>query len=293
MLGLQCSAPRSELKFSNVYRKEAATANLKSTITSSSVIISIEANERTPLLADQNKKRKSYGNKQYVRPTKEPSSSTSRKNMICNYEEPWFHNFRLVAFCLAVISSILIAIYLLIIQTRLPSIGFSLDLVSRDIWSKLSMPLGSLLNHSNVVNIMIGHTGGKSCSNPDSCTQILKEMQNKVNVIKSEIPYNFLIGGDGITYEVRGWDYESGYASVPQNSTLVIGLIGSYTNTAPSPLQLQSAYSLIKESIRRKKLQRQYQIYGIRNLTISETDGEALFRHTAKWPRFDTLLHIN
>lgn len=40
------------------------------------------------------------------------------------------------------------------------------------------------------------------------------------------LPYNFLIGGDGETYEVRGWTEQSGFSFVPHNSSLTIGILG-------------------------------------------------------------------
>lgn len=42
----------------------------------------------------------------------------------------------------------------------------------------------------------------------------------------ASLPYNFLIGGDGETYEIRGWSEQSGFTFLPQNSSLTIGIIG-------------------------------------------------------------------
>ncbi len=46
----------------------------------------------------------------------------------------------------------------------------------------------------------------------------------------STLPYNFLIGGDGETYEVRGWSVPSGFSFVPHNSSLAIGILGNITS---------------------------------------------------------------
>lgn len=42
----------------------------------------------------------------------------------------------------------------------------------------------------------------------------------------SDLSYNFLIGGDGETYEIRGWSDQSGFSFIPQNISLTIGIIG-------------------------------------------------------------------
>lgn len=46
------------------------------------------------------------------------------------------------------------------------------------------------------------------------------------NATDMDIPYNFLIGGDGQTYEARGWSFESGFKEIPQNTSLTIGFMG-------------------------------------------------------------------
>ena len=48
---------------------------------------------------------------------------------------------------------------------------------------------------------------------------------------KKDLPYNFLIGGDGFTYEGRGWAVQHGFAELPKkNTALVIGFMGKFTN---------------------------------------------------------------
>ncbi|XP_012157241.1 peptidoglycan-recognition protein LD isoform X1 [Ceratitis capitata] len=207
----------------------------------------------------------------------------------------WCAYFRVMTFVLILAGGCVIATYLLIADSRLPVMQFSLDLVHRDIWSNVSRPLADFLNHTNVMNIVIMQTGGAGCEKIDKCLQILREMQKQYQMTlgnAQEVPFNFLIGGDRQTYEARGWNYESGLNLARQNATLVIAFIGNYTNMAPSTLQLHSALSLIAESVRLKKLQRQYKIYGLRNLTNSQNDGEALFGEIRQWAQYGGLLHV-
>lgn len=43
----------------------------------------------------------------------------------------------------------------------------------------------------------------------------------------NDLPYNFMIGGDGSVYEVRGWDFESGISDVDnKEQAFVIGFAG-------------------------------------------------------------------
>lgn len=98
------------------------------------------------------------------------------------------------------------------------------------------------------------------------------QLQNK-NL--SEIPFNFLIGGDGKTYELRGWNLRSGFEELPFNSECItVGLIGDFTVNEPAMNQIHEVEAFISESIRRRKLMKNYRIHGAR---LHEKDGHKMF----------------
>lgn len=108
----------------------------------------------------------------------------------------------------------------------------------------------------------------------------------------SSMPYNFLIGGDGETYEVRGWSEQSGFTFVPHNSSLAIGLLGSFDRHPPPATQLTETYALISESLRRHKIMKTYQIFGIRNLKISAANSEALLKSISEWDHWNSTVNF-
>lgn len=61
---------------------------------------------------------------------------------------------------------------------------------------------------------------------------VCKQMRIKILSNATEhcdIPYNFLVDQDGVTYEARGWSYENGFTTIAaRNASLAIGLIGTY-----------------------------------------------------------------
>jgi N-acetylmuramoyl-L-alanine amidase len=92
----------------------------------------------------------------------------------------------------------------------------------------------------------------------------------------TDIPFNFLIGGDGKTYELRGWNYRSGFDQLPFNSeSITVGLIGDFTCVEPVENQVQEVNAFISESIRRRKLISDYKIHGAR---LHESDGHKMFK---------------
>uniref|UniRef100_A0A1I8PAX2 Peptidoglycan recognition protein family domain-containing protein n=1 Tax=Stomoxys calcitrans TaxID=35570 RepID=A0A1I8PAX2_STOCA len=149
-------------------------------------------------------------------------------------------------------------------KARLPSITFSLDLVHHDVWSIKKLPMGPRMDPLNVDSVMITQTGSNNCDNPIQCQNILQQMQSDYsNRLKQELPYNFLIGCDGVAYEVRGWTYESGMEGVDQKRTLVIGLIGNFDYTSPPHVLIKTLKFLMKESVKRRKLKRFHQVHNL------------------------------
>lgn len=102
-----------------------------------------------------------------------------------------------------------------------------------------------------------------------------------------ELPYNFLIAGDCETYEARGWKYASSYDTLPQAESLVFGFVGDFSRKLPSSCQLHMAQSLLWESLRRLKLQPDYRLYVLRNVTRSLADAEALHHLLKYWPSYE------
>lgn len=118
------------------------------------------------------------------------------------------------------------------------------------------------------------------------------------------IAYNFLIGGDGLTYEGRGFNLQSGFNLPNRNVSLTVGIIGEiwylififfkinvpfvstgdFTSQKPSKSQLDELEALIRESVLRGKLAPNFTIHGARNQSFLN-DAEELFKVSSK--RFD------
>ncbi|XP_070499680.1 uncharacterized protein [Chironomus tepperi] len=126
--------------------------------------------------------------------------------------------------------------------------------INRDIWGanppksnsipKLELPLR---------RIIIGHTGGSFCTTQTECISVVKSIQIQ-DAALDDIPYNFLIGGDGNVYEGRGFNFTGQHTqnleSTDYNSIgICIAFIGNYQSIAPSVDQI----SLLSDFIRTSK----------------------------------------
>ena len=61
----------------------------------------------------------------------------------------------------------------------------------------------------------------------------------------TDIAYSFLIGGDGLIYEGRGWNKRTG-ANAPKNSvSYSVSFIGNFVNDYP-PQNMMAAYERLQ-----------------------------------------------
>jgi len=96
-----------------------------------------------------------------------------------------------------------------------------------------------------------------------------------------ELPYNFLIAGDCQAFEACGWQYTSNFSrELPGNSSLVMAFVGNFSRKAPSICQLKTAQALILESLKRRKLQPEYELY------VEGSNTEALQQELSQWPHY-------
>ncbi|XP_058460529.1 peptidoglycan-recognition protein 3-like isoform X2 [Malaya genurostris] len=193
----------------------------------------------------------------------------------------------ILALVLFLLIGIIIAIYLMLLQVPRPwPVSHPFYLVERPTWWSDSAALeASPLNKSAVTNLIVMHTGGEPCHDQITCSQAAREAQ--ITAWKhraTHIPYNFLIGGDGKTYEARGWKGQHGFSELPgMNDTIVVGLIGNYNNKRPDDVLFAETKALITESIRRFSLSPAYRMYGVVYRSMPEKNAPALYAELKRW----------
>lgn len=56
-------------------------------------------------------------------------------------------------------------------------IAYPFFLIKRELWGAAELPTGSSLNSSNVNAVVVLHTGGDECTNPTTCTKLVRDLQ--------------------------------------------------------------------------------------------------------------------
>ncbi|XP_054260504.1 peptidoglycan-recognition protein LE-like [Macrosteles quadrilineatus] len=106
-------------------------------------------------------------------------------------------------------------------------------IVPRSEWSKIELPEKLFRYTEPVKFVLMTHTGTSSCSKKEDCIRILRTIQRThIALGYADIVYNFLIGGDGLVYEGRGWTWESAwipkYQETDDRRCLKVAHIGYY-----------------------------------------------------------------
>lgn len=61
---------------------------------------------------------------------------------------------------------------------------------------------------------------------------------------------------------------------------------------SPTERQLKNANSLIEEMRRRQKINHNFKVFGVQNLTNSMHEGKEIIREISKWKRYITTLKM-
>lgn len=183
---------------------------------------------------------------------------------------------------------IIIAVYLLLLQVPSPwPVSHPFYLVERNLWwdqAAAKFELNTLEKRATQ-NVIILHTRSEPCYDQATCIQLVQKLQNDAwNQNGSHIPYNFLIGGDGKTYEGRGWKSQHGFPNLSGlNNTIVVGMIGTFNDQRPDSVMYAETKALLTESIRRYCLMPNYRLYGVIDNSIANNDAAELYAELEEW----------
>ncbi|XP_053677681.1 peptidoglycan-recognition protein SB2-like isoform X2 [Anopheles nili] len=193
----------------------------------------------------------------------------------------------MVALLVFLLVGVVIGVYLLLLQIQRPwPVAHPFFLVERPAWWPYPVALeATVLDRRSVTDVIVVHTRSESCQNREECVRFLQNTERSCWAARGDhIPYNFLIGGDGVTYEARGWKKQHGFGDLTgQNTTLVVGIVGDFTDRQPADVQYAELKAFLNESIRRLSLSPHYRLRGAVNETRDANDGAAMYRQLQRW----------
>ncbi|KAI4489634.1 hypothetical protein M0802_010944 [Mischocyttarus mexicanus] len=102
----------------------------------------------------------------------------------------------------------------------------------------------------------------------------------------SDIAYNFLVGGDGLAYVGRSWDYIGAHSFGYNNKSIGISFIGTFNSVVPPKSQLHAAQKIIELGVKSGKIAKDYKLLGHRQISKTLSPGDALYATIKTWPHW-------
>ncbi|XP_075230296.1 peptidoglycan recognition protein 3-like [Lycorma delicatula] len=159
--------------------------------------------------------------------------------------------------------------------------------IDRTQWAARPEKLSSLLKLP-VHKVIITHSATDACFTRLECVNVVKAIQdfhmdgNKWD----DIGYNFLVSGDGDIYIGRGWDKLGSHTKGYNVESVCVTFIGTFTNQLPTLEQVNTAKLLIKIGVILGKIDKDYELYGHRQLISTDSPGAGVYNIIKTWPHW-------
>ena len=136
--------------------------------------------------------------------------------------------------------------------------------------------------------MIISHTVSDFCYTQSVCTKRVRLTQTYHIESQhwADIAYNFLVGGDGLVYVGRSWEYEGAHAFNWNNISIGISFIGTFNDLAPTKNQIFAAQKLIELGVKEGKITKDYILLGHRQVSKTLSPGDVLYKIIQTWPHW-------
>nr|XP_023026146.1 peptidoglycan-recognition protein 2-like [Leptinotarsa decemlineata] len=163
------------------------------------------------------------------------------------------------------------------------------EIISRERWGG-RMPVAVDYAIMPVKFAIIHHTVTPECNSEESCSKIMRSIQNfHMDTLEfHNVGYNFLVGGDGKIYEGSGWHKVGAHTRGYNSRSLGLAFIGDFSNKKPPSIQIQAAKDFLKCALDLGELDKDYKLFGARQVSATASPGIYIFNDMKNWPHFTT-----
>ncbi|XP_039300877.1 LOW QUALITY PROTEIN: peptidoglycan-recognition protein LF-like, partial [Nilaparvata lugens] len=164
------------------------------------------------------------------------------------------------------------------------------------------LKLGSRLKQP-IPEVEILHTASDFCFDHNRCSTLLySKIWYFISGAKhpglqigsgnfDDIAYNFLVSGNGYIYEGRGW-HRAASVQGRNNFSVGIALIGTFTATAPSELQMLALSRFIREGVDYGRIAADYQLHAHCQFSDTQSPGAKALEIVMKMPHWNETCNL-
>ncbi|XP_039300878.1 peptidoglycan-recognition protein 2-like, partial [Nilaparvata lugens] len=137
--------------------------------------------------------------------------------------------------------------------------------------------------------VIVQHSATYSCKTNEGCEILMRSIQNNhINNddIGDDIGYNFVIGGNGLVYEGRGWDTVGAHTRGWNSASIGVAFLGNFQKEVPNPAYFDALDCLIREGVRLKKLDENYRLVYAAQVQDTLSPGKHVNTQMKKHPHF-------
>lgn len=131
--------------------------------------------------------------------------------------------------------------------------------------------------------VVVLQTDTEPCQDEATCSFQCRYLQTLHMEKWRDIGYNFLIGGNGLIYEGRGWQKKGKVIEGGNSRSITIAFIGTFDTILPAMKQIMAGKLLIALGVDKGFIEQNYTLFGHRQLSNSKNPGRALFRELKTW----------
>lgn len=221
-----------------------------------------------------------------------PSSLTASQTLAMRRHLRW----PCVAVPIALLAAILLVYFMVLIQHQsedavpgpvtLPN---GVTLAGREVWHALPPRKKMPRLFTPVKYVVVHHTATDHCFHLEHCANMVRAFQqyhqDALGRDWDDIGYNYLVGGDGVVYEGRGWDWVGGHFELTEwgNKTMNIALIGNFVNAVPPAFQRDQLRKFIAWGVEMGKIRRDYQLMGACQIKDTQSPGLRFMDDLRTW----------
>uniref|UniRef100_A0A146LZ51 Peptidoglycan-recognition protein 2 n=2 Tax=Lygus hesperus TaxID=30085 RepID=A0A146LZ51_LYGHE len=108
----------------------------------------------------------------------------------------------------------------------------------------------------------------------------------------SDVPFNFLVGGDCNIYEGVGWNKTGNHTILFNDKSIGLAFIGSFMTSSPAQAQVDAGLAWLEQGVELNNLAPEYVVFVQKQVTPYESPGVLMIPFIKRWKHWSANVSI-